>query len=38
MQLENKVVIVTGAVSGIVAATAILCAANGAKVVVSDVN
>ena len=38
MQLENKVVIVTGAGSGIGAATAILCAANGAKVVVSDVN
>jgi NAD(P)-dependent dehydrogenase (short-subunit alcohol dehydrogenase family) len=38
MQLENKVVIVTGAGSGIGAATAILCAANGAKVVLSDVN
>ncbi len=38
MQLENKVVIVTGAGSGIGAATAKLCAKNGASVVLSDIN
>lgn len=36
--LNNKVAIVTGAASGIGQATAILFAANGAKVVVSDLN
>lgn len=38
MKLENKVAIVTGAASGIGKAIAILYAAEGAKVVVSDIN
>ncbi|MFA6059122.1 MAG: 3-oxoacyl-ACP reductase FabG [Taibaiella sp.] len=37
-QLENKVAIVTGGASGIGAATALLFAAHGAKVIVSDLN
>lgn len=37
-QLENKVAIVTGGASGIGAATALLFAAHGAKVIVSDMN
>ena len=38
MELENKVVIITGAGSGIGAATASLFAEHGAKVIVSDLN
>ncbi len=38
MDLENKVVVITGAGSGIGAATASLLGANGAKVVVSDID
>jgi NAD(P)-dependent dehydrogenase (short-subunit alcohol dehydrogenase family) len=38
MELENKVVIITGAGSGIGAATATLLAEHGAKVIVSDLN
>ena len=38
MDLENKVVIITGAGSGIGAATATLFAEHGAKVIVSDLN
>jgi NAD(P)-dependent dehydrogenase (short-subunit alcohol dehydrogenase family) len=38
MDLPNKVIIITGAGRGIGAATAELCAKNGAKVVVSDIN
>jgi NAD(P)-dependent dehydrogenase (short-subunit alcohol dehydrogenase family) len=38
MDLPNKVVIITGAGRGIGAAAAELCAKNGAKVVVSDIN
>ena len=38
MELENKVVIITGAGSGIGAATATLFAEHGAKVIVSDLN
>jgi len=38
MELENKVVIITGAGSGIGAATATLLAEYGAKVIVSDLN
>jgi NAD(P)-dependent dehydrogenase (short-subunit alcohol dehydrogenase family) len=38
MELENKVVIITGAGSGIGAATATLFAEQGAKVIVSDLN
>ncbi len=38
MSLENKVVIVTGASSGIGKATAILFAENGANVIVADLN
>lgn len=37
-QLENKVAIVTGAASGIGAATALLFARQGAKVILSDIN
>jgi NAD(P)-dependent dehydrogenase (short-subunit alcohol dehydrogenase family) len=37
-QLENKVAIVTGGASGIGAATALLFAAQGAKVIVSDIS
>ena len=38
MQLKNKVVIITGAGSGIGAATAKLCAAQGATVILSDID
>jgi NAD(P)-dependent dehydrogenase (short-subunit alcohol dehydrogenase family) len=38
MDLPNKVIIITGAGRGIGAAAAELCAKNGAKVVVSDIN
>ena len=38
MDLPNKVIVVTGAGRGIGAATAELCAKNGAKVVLSDIN
>jgi len=38
MDLPNKVVVITGAGRGLGAATAELCAKNGAKVVVSDIN
>ncbi|EAR01786.1 SDR family NAD(P)-dependent oxidoreductase [Maribacter sp. HTCC2170] len=38
MELENKVVVITGAGSGIGAATASLFAAQGAKVIVADLN
>ena len=38
MKLENKVVVITGAGSGIGAATAALFAEHGAKVIVSDLN
>ena len=38
MELENKVVVITGAGSGIGAATASLFAEHGAKVIVSDLN
>jgi len=38
MDLKDKVVIITGSGRGIGAATAELCAQNGAKVVVSDIN
>ena len=38
MRLENKVVIITGAGSGIGKETALLFAKEGAKVVVADVN
>jgi NAD(P)-dependent dehydrogenase (short-subunit alcohol dehydrogenase family) len=38
MELTNKVVVITGAGSGIGAATATLMAAHGAKVVVADIN
>lgn len=38
MKLENKVVVITGAGSGIGAATAVLFAEHGAKVIVSDLN
>lgn len=38
MDLQNKVIIITGSGRGIGAATAELCARNGAKVVVSDIN
>jgi len=38
MELENKVVIITGAGSGIGAATATLFSEHGAKVIVSDLN
>jgi len=38
MDMENKVVIITGSGRGIGAATAELCAKNGAKVVISDIN
>jgi len=37
-QLESKVAVITGAGSGIGAATALLFAAQGAKVIVSDIN
>lgn len=38
MDLQNKVIVITGAGRGIGAATADLCAKNGAKVVVADIN
>jgi NAD(P)-dependent dehydrogenase (short-subunit alcohol dehydrogenase family) len=38
MDLQNKVIIITGSGRGIGAAAAELCAQNGAKVVVSDIN
>ena len=38
MRLENKVIIITGAGSGIEKETAILFAKEGAKVIVADVN
>ncbi|HWR26112.1 MAG TPA: SDR family NAD(P)-dependent oxidoreductase [Methanosarcina sp.] len=38
MRLENKVIIITGAGSGIGKETAILFAKEGAKVIVADVN
>ena len=38
MELDGKVVIITGSGRGIGAATAELCARNGAKVVVCDIN
>lgn len=38
MELENKVVIITGAGRGIGATTAEMCAQNGAKVVAADIN
>lgn len=38
MDLPNKVIVITGAGRGIGAATAELCAKNGAKVVLSDIN
>jgi len=38
MDLPNKVIVITGAGRGLGAATAELCAKNGAKVVVSDIN
>ncbi|MCU0488035.1 MAG: SDR family oxidoreductase [Anaerolineales bacterium] len=38
MDLPNKVVVITGAGRGLGAATAELCAKNGAKVVASDIN
>lgn len=38
MELENKIVVITGAGSGIGAATAILLAAHKARVIVSDIN
>ncbi|MGH8598104.1 MAG: SDR family NAD(P)-dependent oxidoreductase, partial [Gammaproteobacteria bacterium] len=37
-KLQNKVIIVTGGSTGIGRATALRCAADGAKVVVADVN
>lgn len=38
MDLPNKVIVITGAGRGIGAATAELCAKNGAKVVIADIN
>ena len=38
MDLPNKVIVITGSGRGLGAATAELCAKNGAKVVVSDIN
>lgn len=38
MDLENKVIVITGAGRGLGAATAELCAKHGAKVVASDIN
>jgi NAD(P)-dependent dehydrogenase (short-subunit alcohol dehydrogenase family) len=38
MELENKVIVITGAGRGIGAATAEMCAQKGAKVVVADIN
>ena len=38
MDLKDKVVIITGGGRGIGAATAELCAQNGAKVVIADIN
>lgn len=38
MDMENKVIIITGGGRGIGAATAELCAKNGAKVVIAELN